>query len=96
MRQVWNLEDQLKRVVIIKPDKSKLGTVQLGSTVTLETTDGTKKKFEILGTLETDPAHGRISHTSPLGAALMGKKEGETVIIKIGAGTKEYKLLNID
>ena len=93
--QIWNLEDQLKRAVVIKPEKNKEGPVQLGSTVTLESNDGSRQKFEILGTLETNPGRSRISHRSPLGAALIGRKKGETVTVQTPRGSREYKIIEI-
>jgi transcription elongation GreA/GreB family factor len=44
--------------------------------------NGKEKTFEILGSQETDPGSGRISHISPLGEILIGKKAGETVTLK--------------
>ena len=94
-RQIWNLEDQLKRVVVIAPDENKSGTVQLGSTVTLEIDHASRKKFQILGTLETNPEGGCISHKSPLGAALIGRKQGDEVKIKTPGGERVYKIVEI-
>src|SRR3990172_3718840 len=85
--RIFELEDQLKRVVIIVTGVNSQGTVQLGSTVVLETNDG-QKTYEIVGPRETDPADGRISHVSPLGAALMNRKKGDSVTIqpRVGGG----------
>lgn len=74
--QVARLKDQIKRAVVIKAGKGD--AVQLGSTVVLEKDDA-EKTFHIVGPHEADPARGRISHVSPLGAALMGRNVGETV-----------------
>lgn len=74
--QVARLKDQIKRAVVIESSASD--TVQLGSTVVLEKNE-TERTFRIVGSHEADPARGRISHVSPLGAALMGRKVGETV-----------------
>lgn len=98
-RQIWTFEDQLRRVVEInvkKKGKGKMQKVALGSTVTLETPNGTRKTYQILGTLETNPAKGIISHRSPLGAALMGKKENETAAVQTARGKQEYKIIKID
>lgn len=75
-QRILELDDHLKRAVIIRPDSS--GVVQLGSTVTVEIS-GKQKMFLILGSTETDPAAGVISHKSPIGAALMGHRVGDTV-----------------
>jgi transcription elongation factor GreA len=93
-RQILSLRDQIKRAVVIKPGPSASGKVQLGSTVVLEI-NGTEKTFQILGSYETDPARGRISHLSPLGAALMNHAKGDTVTIQTASGSKKYRILEI-
>lgn len=79
-QRILELEDYLKRVVIIKPLEN-LETVQLGHKVTIETA-GKQKTYLILGSSETDPNKGIISHNSPIGSALIGKKVGDKVKIK--------------
>ncbi|MDP3729765.1 MAG: GreA/GreB family elongation factor [bacterium] len=93
-RQILSIEDRIKRVVTIVSDKNKKGVVQLGSTVLLES-KGMQSTFRILGPHETDPAKGRISHQSPLGAALMNHTEGDIVTIQTPHGTKEYRIIKI-
>ena len=92
--QILNIEDQIKRAVIIKIGANKSGKIQLGSTVVLEL-NGREKIFQILGPYETDPAKGRISHESPLGAALMNHKKGDTVTIQTASGSQEYRILEV-
>jgi len=95
-RQIFSIEDQLKRVVLIELGPDASGTVQLGSTVVIEEqSNGDKKTFQILGPQETNPGNGRISHKSPLGAALIGRKKGETVLIETANGPRKYLILNI-
>ena len=93
-RQIFSIEDQLKRVVIIKPGASASGMVEIGSTVALEVNVETET-FQILGSHETDPARGRISFSSPLGAALMGHKKGDEVSIKTASGTRMYRIIEV-
>jgi transcription elongation factor GreA len=93
-RQIFAIEDQLKRVVEIPSGGNASGIVQLGCTVTLEIKEK-KVTYRILGSPETNPGRGRISHTSPLGAALLGHGKGETVTIKAPAGLIEYKIVDI-
>jgi len=93
----WNIlsiEDQIKRAILIPSGLNASGTVRLGSTVILEANEK-QKKFEILGPHETDPTHGRISHESPLGAALIGHGHGDVVRIKTEKGFQEYRILEI-
>ncbi|MDD4902290.1 MAG: GreA/GreB family elongation factor [Patescibacteria group bacterium] len=87
-------EDQLARAEIIEPNKNKT-VVGLGSLVTVESSKK-KKTFQILGSTETDPAAGIISASSPLGSALLGKRIGETISVKLANKTVEYKIVKIE
>jgi transcription elongation GreA/GreB family factor len=94
-RQIFNIEDQLKRVILIEEGRNAAGTVRIGSRVVLE--DGEKKiTLFIVGPQETDPSRGRISHLSPLGAALIGKKEGDTATIPAPQGARSCRLLEVE
>lgn len=69
--------------------------VRIGSTVLLRNADGREKKFQIVGTVEADPLEGKISDESPIGQALLGKKEGDDVEIKTPAETTTYTIADI-
>lgn len=86
------LTEYLKHVVIITPKNT--GTVQLGSTVTVEI-NGKQKTFTILGSSETDPTFGIISHKSPVGAALMGCRVGDTIEIQLAGKRVECRVAGI-
>ena len=92
--QIRSAEDKLKRATLIKNDP-KSGVVQIGSTVVLKTGEGKERTFEIVGSVETNPGAGRISHKSPLGAGLLGLKTGDRVTINMDSGKKEYTILRI-
>ena len=83
--EILEIENKLKYAVIIKDTKS--GAVSLGSKV-LFTDDetGEEYSYEIVGTTEADVELGRISNESPIGNALLGKKEGEKVTVKVPSG----------
>ncbi|NCB20524.1 MAG: transcription elongation factor GreA [Clostridia bacterium] len=89
-QRLLNLEDQLKKAEIIEISND-LSLVQIGHTVKLKI-DSKHKTYTILGASESDPKNGIISHLSPLGSALLGKKEGDTVMIK----NNKYKIIEID
>ena len=93
-RQVYLIQDQLRRAIIVQSGATSLGTIRIGSRVTLEV-NGEKKMYEILGSKETDPAQGKISFSSPLGAALMDRTIGEHVTIKTPNGSRTYTVLDI-
>lgn len=79
--------------VIVKPkDDHK---VRLGSKVKLEGENGKIKEFQIVGTVEADPLNGKISDESPIGQALMGRKEGDEVEIKTPVETASYTIADI-
>lgn len=87
------LQELLKHVEVVEAT-SDGSSISLGSTVDVETSDG-KQTFNIVGEFEADPMAGKLSSTSPIGKALLGKKAGETVEIKIPAGSTTYKILEI-
>lgn len=79
--------------VIAKNGHSK--KVQLGSSVKLKSPEGKTKEFQLVGTVEADPTSGKISDESPIGLALVGKKEGDDVEIVTPAETNTYKVVDI-
>ena len=92
--RISEIEHILKNVQVIATPKSD-GKVVLGSTVKLKTEDGKTKEFQVVGTVEADPLNGKISDESPIGRALIGKKEGEAVEIKTPIETAMYKIADI-
>lgn len=92
-RRIDEVSDLLKRAEIIIPNNN--GVVELGNLVTLER-NGKEKKYRLLGSAETDPNKGIISHNSPLGNALLGKKIGDQVEVSLEERKIEYKIINIE
>jgi len=69
-------------------------TADIGNTVTIN--DGTKDfNFTIVGGYESDPLHHTISHVSPIGKALLGKKEHDIITVHAPAGDKTYTVVKI-
>jgi transcription elongation factor GreA len=91
--RVAEIENILQNVEIIKKPRGD-SKVQLGSVVKLKG-DGKAKQFQVVGTVEADPLEGKISDESPIGQALLGKKEGETVEITTPTDTTAYKIIDI-
>lgn len=87
------IEHILANVEVIKATSKK--SIGLGSTVTLKHPKGKEVTVQIVGTIEADPANDKISDESPIGKALLGKKEGESVEIVKPAETITYKVLSI-
>ncbi|MDQ5883016.1 MAG: transcription elongation factor GreA [Patescibacteria group bacterium] len=94
--RILDLELLLKNSTLIKPRKNS-GIVEVGSQVTVQSLSlpKTKKQFLIIGAQEADPAQGKISNESPLGKAFLGRKKGETVVVKTPKGEVKYKILNV-
>lgn len=90
--RIDEIEHILANVEVIKSNGSK--QVVLGSTVTLA---GGKKDMvlQVVGTIEADPLAQKISDESPIGKALLGKKEGDEVEIVTPAETKTYSIKSI-
>ena len=88
------IENLLKNAVIITPPKTN-ETIQLGSTITSEI-NGKQKKYLILGALESDPVNGIISHSSPIGSALLGHRVGDVVRIQLEDKEIEHKIVRIE
>lgn len=91
--RIAEIENILLNSEIIKKPKGD-SKVQLGSIVKLKG-GGKSKEFQIVGTVEADPLNGKISDESPIGQALIGKKEGESVEIKTPNDTTTYKIVDI-
>lgn len=92
--RISEIEHILLNVELIKKPKGD-SKVQLGSKVTLKGNGGKKKEFQVVGTVEADPLNGKISDESPIGQALLGKKQGEAVEIVTPAETSTYKVVGI-
>ena len=69
--------------------------VQVGSDVTVKSAAGKSQKFHIVGSTEAAPAEGRISHESPVGRALIGKKRGESVTVSTPSGVIEMTVTSV-
>jgi transcription elongation factor GreA len=94
--RISEIERALEHAAIIDEELAhKSKTVQVGSTVTVKGQDGKSRKYQLVGPTEADPTQGRISHKSPVGRALIGKKRGDTVKIQTPRGETELTLTAI-
>src|SRR5579862_185678 len=94
--RVMELEDKVGRADVIDVSKLSGTTVKFGATVTLvdEDTDA-EMKFQIVGDLESDAKQGRISVSSPIARALIGKSKGDTVEVSAPGGARSYEILKV-
>lgn len=94
---IAELEDKLARADIIDVSKLSGDTIKFGATVTLIDEDTEQKKvWQIVGEPEADAKKGRISITSPLARALIGKKKGASVEVVAPGGAKAYEVTNVE
>ena len=90
--RIATLEAQIKNAeVIAHVNGDRVG---IGSTVVIRGTDG-EDRFTIVGSAEAAPREGRISNESPVGAALMGHKKGDTVVVAAPAGEVTFTVVSI-
>jgi transcription elongation factor GreA len=95
--RIAELEDKLARADIIDISKLSGDTIMFGATVTLIDEDTEKKAvWMIVGEVEADAKKGRISITSPLARALIGKKKGASVEVVTPGGAKAYEITKVE
>ena len=93
--RISELEYQLDNVEIV--DSVDKDAVSMGSKLKVKRiSDGVELSFEIVGFAQSNPAEGKISDESPIGMALMGKKQGEKVTVEAPIGNLDYEILSIN
>ena len=94
--QITELEEILKNAEVIQDNDKSKDKVKLESVVTLHDIEYDKDiEYTIVGSSEADSLNNKISNESPLGAALIGKKVGETIKVEAPIGEIEYKIVNV-
>lgn len=91
--KIFSIEQQLKNCEIQEATAKNI--VALDKFVTVST-NGVEARYRIVDITKADVSKGYISNVSPVGAALMGKKVGNTVVVKTPRGEKEFKVLKIE
>ena len=95
--RIADLEDKLARAEVIDVSKLSGDTIKFGATVTLvdEDTDE-ERKYQIVGDVESDAKHGKISLSSPIARALIGKSKGDTVEVAAPGGARSYEVVKVE
>ncbi len=94
--EISELEKLLRRAQIIKKNEVRTDEVGLMTRVTIEeASSGEKMTVDLVGSKESDPKTGRISNESPIGAALLGKRVGQSLDVKAPGGVSTWKVLEI-
>ena len=95
--RIADLENKISRAEVIKTEKLTGDKVIFGATVTLGDLENKKKIiYQIVGTEEADVENGKVSISSPLAKALLGKKIDDTVEVYSPGGSKEYDIEKIE
>ena len=91
-----DIEDKIARAQVIDVSKLSGKQVKFGATVNLIDEDsGEKSKYKIVGEDESDVKAGKISITSPIARALIGKEEGDVVEVMAPGGAKSYEIVKV-
>lgn len=94
--RITELQLLVENAVIVDESKVDTSIISLGSSVVLyDVEDEEEVTYSIVGSNETNPLEGKISDQSPIGKALMGKKEGDSVSIDTPAGTLKFNILKV-
>lgn len=94
--RILTLEKMLRNVRIIEHEENDNNVVHIGARITLKDMDyGDEVEYTIVGSAEADPTNNKISFESPVGKAIMGKKEGDIVEVSVPAGKVKFKILAV-
>jgi len=94
--RIQDIERILSNVIIIDNVTKNLNEVGIGDHITVQEATYPSEKYHLVGPTEADPINGRISHESPIGKALLGRKVGEEVIADTPGGSIRLKILKIE
>jgi transcription elongation factor GreA len=94
--RVAEIEDKINRAEVIDTSKLSGDTIKFGATVTLQDEDSDDKvTYTIVGDTEADLRNGKISISSPIARALIGKSKGESVDVTTPKGTRTLEVLKV-
>ena len=94
--RIREIEKLLEQAVEIDEKAARRSKeVRVGSTVTVQLKGNKTQKFQLVGPAEADPTQGRISHESPVGRALIGKKRGDKVRVEAPGGNSMMTITSV-
>ena len=91
--RIKEIEYTLEHATIIENNND--GKVKVGSVVTILYDDDEEEEYSIVGTNEADPFENKISNESPIAVAVMGRKEGDTVLVESPNGSFSVKIVKV-
>lgn len=95
--RIATLERLLAEAEVVEvPTSPAWPSVEVGSTVTVRDETGNEERYSIVGSMEAQPAEGRISNQSPVGRALLGHRVGDRVEVETPMGTRHLTIVEIN
>jgi len=96
--RIAQMEERLRRAIVVDKDQLDTGVVSVGVKVHVkDQKTGDSRKFQLVGSAEANPSEEKLSHESPIGKALMGRKRGEVVTVEVPRGdNRELKITKIE
>ena len=89
------LEEMIANAKIVDESQIDQKKISVGSIVVVKSDKLGDRTYHIVGSYETDPKNGKISDASPIGIALIGASEGDTVVVNAAKGTMELKVVSV-
>ncbi|HOU43794.1 MAG TPA: transcription elongation factor GreA [Anaerolineaceae bacterium] len=94
--RIMELEQIIRNVVIIDENQRNRDVVDIGASITIQEGNFPVETYQLVGPQEADPANGRISHESPIGKAMIGKRSGDEFLVSTPNGTIHFKIIKIE
>ncbi len=94
--RIQELQNLLRTATIVAHDGQDSEVVRVGVRVTVQEKGQDPETFMLVGAKEADPRSGKISHESPIGNALLGKRVGDTARAETPGGSIDFKILRIE
>ncbi len=97
-RRISEVQRRLRNAKVVEPaGRAEAGSVDLGTLVTLRRVDRDEERtFQIVGANESDPGSGKLSHSSPVGRAVLKRRIGDKVTVATPRGATEYEIVNVE
>ena len=93
--RIDELREMIANAEVIDESKIDESKISVGSIVVVKSEKMGEKTYHIVGSYETDPKNGKISDASPIGLALIGAREGDTVVVNAARGSMELKVVKV-
>ncbi len=96
-RRISEVQRRLRNAKVVDPTGAEAGSVDLGTRVTLRMLGKDEERtFQIVGANESDPGSGKLSHSSPVGRAVLKRRVGDKVAVTTPRGATEYEIVNVE